>query len=104
MSRPKMTRKKFTNEQIKLQRILTEMGFETILEYVVGKYSIDIFCPELNLGFEYDGPMHSLSKKKDISRDSEIFVDYGIRIMRIWKMPSDIKETIMEFIEGKEEL
>ena len=87
---------------MQLQKILREMGFETILEYAVKDYSIDIYLPEFNLGIEYDGPMHSLSKKKDANRDYEIFIDTGIRLMRIKKIESDTKKAIMDFIEGKE--
>jgi very-short-patch-repair endonuclease len=97
-----MKRKRYTNEQMRLQKILREMGFETILEYAVKDYSIDIYLPEFNLGIEYDGPMHSLSKKRDANRDYDIFMETGIRLMRIRKTDADTKKAIMNFIEGKE--
>lgn len=76
-------RKRFTEEQIKIEKIINDLGLETILEYPVDRFFIDCFVKDCNVGVEWDGPMHKLSKKKDKDRDS-IILNAGIRsIIRI---------------------
>ena len=43
---------------------------------------IDIYIPELKIGIEYDGPMHTRIIKKDIAK-SEICTKLGIKLIRI---------------------
>lgn len=67
----------------KLETILNRLGLEVILEYKVGNYYIDCFCPELGVGFEYDGPWHNFSRKRDAKRDVWIEKEANIKILRI---------------------
>jgi len=62
---------------------LNRLGLEVIPEYKVGTYYIDCYCPELGVGFEYDGPWHNFSKKKDARRDRWIEKEASIKIIRI---------------------
>ena len=73
--------KRFTKGQLKLEKILNGIGFSTVLEYEVGNYSIDIFVPELNTGFEYDGAFHF--RKRDELRDKNLMHLYNIKVVRI---------------------
>ena len=50
-------------------------------EYPVGRWSIDIWLPELELGVEIDGPQHKWSR--DYERDQKILQQFGIAIIRI---------------------
>ena len=92
-------KKKFTDGAERLEKFINEMGFETIPEYTVGQYSIDIYLPEFNLGVEYDGPMHGMSKKRDQKRDKEILDEHGIAIMRVRQITPDLNDAILEFIQ-----
>jgi len=92
-------KKKFTDGAVKLEKLINQMGFETIPEYEVGRYSIDIYLPEFNLGVEYDGPMHGLSRGKDKRRDKEIYDQSKIAIMRVRKITTDFNDALLEFIE-----
>lgn len=81
----------YTGEAQKLETILNKLGFVTYPEYQVGKYFIDIFCPELGIGFEFDGPYHKLSKRRDQVRDAEI-EEKGIKMIRVVKEELSIKK------------
>jgi very-short-patch-repair endonuclease len=73
---------RFTKGQLALQKIIEkEIGLQTILEYEAGDYLIDIFCPECNVGFEFDGPFHG--KRRDSKRDKEILEQHKIFIFRV---------------------
>ena len=61
---------------------MNKLGFQTVLEYQVGEYFLDVFVGELNTAFEYDGPWHGLSKKHDIKRD-EWLKQQGISVIRV---------------------
>ena len=91
--------KRFTKGQIFLERILNKLGFQTVLEYSVGLYYIDIFVPELNLGIEFEGMGHF--KRRDAKRDKEIFNNSGIRIARI-KQKQLNERDIQKIIGGLE--
>jgi len=60
---------------------ITALGIGTQLEYDVGKYSIDIYVPDLELGIEIDGPYHL--RKRDAKRDAYITENFGIEMWRI---------------------
>jgi very-short-patch-repair endonuclease len=83
---------KFTAPQISLEKIIREIGLETELEYPVGKYSLDIYCPEINKAVEYDGWGHH--KNRDEKRDKEILEKFGISIFRIKNLKDE--EAIKE--------
>ena len=79
-----------TNHQRLINRWIKEIGIGTQLEYEVGKYSIDIYVPDLLLGIELDGPWHL--RKRDKKRDEYILEDHGIEV---WRIP--IKDINMSF-------
>jgi len=81
---------KYTAGQMKLEKIVNDLGFQTVLEYEVGSYSLDLFIPEMHVGIEFDGPFHW--KKRDAKRDAIIFEMEGISILRI----SDIKDKALK--------
>ena len=89
----------YTAGQLKLEKILKSMGFQTVLEYPVDQYKLDVFLPNYNIGFEYDGPFHW--KKRDQKRDAQIKEKHDIMIMRVTDVnDKDLKEKILHFIEG----
>lgn len=90
----KSSRKRFTKEQMQLQRIIEEMGFQTILEYPAGDYAIDCFLPELGIGLEWDGPLHKTSKKRDKGRDAIILSELGYNIIRVKDFSSESVEEL----------
>jgi len=94
--------KKFTGGQLALEKILNNMGFSTILEYQVGKYFIDVFVPECNIGFEYNSKYH-ISKTSDERRKKDIQERFQIPLMHLeaktMKDKSRLKKMIMEFAE-----
>lgn len=73
--------KQYTKGQLKLEKILNGLGYQTVLEYEVGQYYLDCMVPELSIGFEYDGPYH-LDKKKDAKRDKAIG-EAGYKVIRV---------------------
>ena len=67
-----------------LVKWLSELGISHVEEYPVGRWSLDVFLPELGkygCGVEVDGPAHN--KRKDAERDAQIFIGWGITIVRI---------------------
>ena len=76
----------------KVEKWLNELGFQTVMEYQVGKYFIDIFIPELPLYIEVDGFGHW--KKRDKKRDGEIYEMTEIKVLRL--KPKDMKKEIIE--------
>lgn len=77
-----MANKKFTKGQLKLEELLCDLGFTTILEYRLGGYFIDIVVPECWLGFEYDSRYH-VGTSRDKRRDRKIWDNYKLPIMRL---------------------
>ncbi len=67
----------YTKKQIQVAGWINSIGFQTELEYVVGKYCLDIYIPEINIGIEIDGPSHY--SKKDAKRDDWIKENYKIQ-------------------------
>lgn len=52
---------------------LSELGISYVEEYPVGRYSLDIYLPDMRRGVEIDGPGHN--KKRDRQRDLTIVAD-----------------------------
>lgn len=72
-----------------------------VKKYRDNKYEIDIFLPDLNLGFEFNGLYwHSeLYKDNDYhSNKSEYFNKMGIRIIHIWEDDWSYKNDIIKSI------
>lgn len=72
---------------------------EVINGFKDGKMEIDIYIPELKIGFEFNGLYwHSnLFKEKNFHKNkSEYFQEKGIRIIHIWEDDWDNKRNIIE--------
>ena len=84
--------KQFTQGEIRLNKILNELGYQTISQYQIGEYTLDIFCLELYLGFEFDGYGHF--SRRDKKRDDIIYKETGIRVIRI--KPKELRKDIID--------
>lgn len=74
-------------------------GGEIIQNYKSEKWEIDIFIPELKLGFEFNGIYwHSdLYKSKDQhKKKSDYFSEKGIQIFNIWEDDWDLRGDIIK--------
>ena len=60
---------------------ISALGLLYVEEFPVGKWTLDIYLSEMNLGVEVDGPQHN--RKKDEIRDDKIWFEFGIHIVRI---------------------
>ena len=90
-------RKRFTAGQMELEQILDKLGIETILEKKIGRYTVDIFCPELNLAIEYDSDYHW--KKRDAKRDAELKEMFGLTVLRFrGKLSSELVQERLDDI------
>lgn len=85
----------YTNKQVQIAGWINNIGFQTELEYMVGKFCLDIFIPELNLGVEIDGPSHY--NKKDAKRDDWIIENCDINDIIRFKSNIGKKEFVREF-------
>ena len=90
-----------TPEQIKVFGWCHDLGLTTLLEYNVPPYYLDIYLPELKLGIELDGPMHS--RKKDAKRDGFIKRRYDIDIWRYKNkhLNNELKEEFFKNIKER---
>lgn len=66
----------FTNKQIEINNWINEIGFQTEMEKVFGKYCVDFYLPELNWVIELDGFGHWPKKEK--KRDDYLCTNFGI--------------------------
>lgn len=67
----------------KLYQFLVKAGYFVINEKRFGRFSIDCFVPELNIGFEADGDYwHSIDPSVDRRRDKILREKYDIIIVR----------------------
>lgn len=88
--------------------VLLEAGFDFEMNKVVGKYTVDIFLPEMCVCLEIDGDRHKYSKKEDGQRDLEIRRKLGSKweIVRIptkyiEKEPEKIAEAVQAVYDLK---
>ena len=89
---------------MRLEKILNDLGFQTVLELEVGDYRIDVFVPELNCAFEYDGEGYHM-KRRDQVRDAEINKISGLNIIRVTGKnlnPEYVKQQITEKFDNWE--
>jgi len=96
--------KRFTAGQMKLEKILNDLGFSTVLELEIGNYRVDVFSPELRCIFEYDGRGYHM-KRRDKVRDAEIKEISGYQIIRVSGKdlnPEYIKQQIAEKFDNWE--
>lgn len=70
-----------------------------------GKYEIDIYIPELNLGIEYNGLYHHSEKSKGRQyhlNKTNYFKELGINIIHIWEHEwRDSREQVCNFLRPK---
>jgi very-short-patch-repair endonuclease len=68
-------------------------GYKFRRQYGVGRYSIDFYCPELELAIEVDGDSHFAggAAKRDKERENFI-IQFGIRFLRFSN--ADIRENL----------
>jgi very-short-patch-repair endonuclease len=85
---------------------IKSIGFKTILEYKLGKYSYDIFIENTKILIEYDGEKwHSSNYSTNLDlRKSKFAIDHGYQLLRIketdWKIESTkIKNQIMKGLQ-----
>jgi len=71
----------YTSEQLLLEKWINQLGWRTNLEVSFPPYSVDIFCPDLNLVVEVDGPQHY--KKANNKRDEVLKLKYGCNVLHI---------------------
>jgi len=78
---------------------------ESILDHKIDRYEIDIYLPELKIGFEYNGVYWHSDKFKDNNYHflkKEYFSKMGIDIITIWEDDWQIKsEIVKSFILNK---
>jgi len=77
----------FSNGEEEIRRYIESFGFNTT-KYKDSKYEIDIFIPELNIGFEFNGiRWHSDQFKhpKYHQEKSLYFAEKGIKLVHIWE-------------------
>lgn len=83
---------------MQLQKIIEDLGFETVLEKQFGRYIIDIYLESDNKGIEYDGVGHY--KRRDAKRDKYLKDNFGIDILRIADLDDPkLEDKIVRFCE-----
>lgn len=90
--------------------VLLEAGYDFTMNKTVGKYTVDIYLPELCVCLEIDGDRHKYSKKEDGQRDLEIRRKLGSKweIVRIptkyiEKQPGKVAEAVKAVYELKKQ-
>lgn len=89
-----------SGKEIKLMNIISDFyKGEIIQNYKIDKQEIDIYLPDLKIGFEFNGLYWHSSKYKDkyfhINK-TNFFNNKGIRIIHIWEDDLDNKENIIK--------
>jgi hypothetical protein len=95
-----MTDTHFTSKQLMVANWIQNIGFQTELEQIFGRFCVDIYIPEIHAAVEIDGDSHY--QKKDNKRDEWLkenyklehilHVDFGIS-------KRDFKMIFLEWIE-----
>ena len=68
-------------------------GYKFRRQYGVGRYSIDFYCPELELAIEVDGDSHFADGAAEKDKERENFIiQFGIRFLRFSN--TDIRENL----------
>ncbi len=86
-SSPDCNKKISTNEN-ELNLFIQSLGFTTKKHQLKNKQEIDIFIPELNIGFEYNGCYWHCDKQKDKNYHYDKVTaagEEGIRLIMIWE-------------------
>lgn len=81
----------------RLCRELGRLGIQYTEEYPVGRYSVDIYIPEVNRFIEVDGPYH-ISPRADARRDAALReLEPDVDIVHI-KVGTPVPEALQRMI------
>jgi len=86
-------------EQLLFEFIFSIYGGKIIQSYTDSRQEIDIYLPDLNLGFEFNGLYWHSSQYKDKDyhvNKTEHFRERGIRIIHIWEDDWEFKQDIVK--------
>ena len=89
-----------SGKEIKLVNLISNIyNNEIIQNYKIDRQEIDIYLPELKIGFEFNGLYWHSSKYKDSNfhiNKTNFFKEHGIRLIHIWEDDLDNKEDIIK--------
>jgi hypothetical protein len=92
----------FSNAEIEVKEFIESLGFITESRRFVGLNEVDIFIPELNIGFEYNGlywHSESMGKDKNYHKNKQIIAnELGITLYHIFEHHWVLKRNIVESI------
>ena len=91
-------RTSYTKGQLKLQKVLQDLGFAVDLEEPFHIYRIDCYVKEFHIGVEYDGAGHSW-KKRDEKRDAFLMENFKLPILRVTDKNGYTVKDITDFID-----
>lgn len=91
-----MIAKEYTSQENIAAQALSNLGIRYVQQYIIGKYSVDFFLPELNYVLEMDGVYGHLSKS-DIKRDCALVLDY--KIIKVLHITEKSYKDILKRIE-----
>ena len=74
--------KEITEQQVKLEKILNKLGYQTMQNIGFYPYVADIFIYDLCLAIEVDGGLHK-EGSRDKKRDKYLLEQYGVKTIRI---------------------
>jgi len=92
-------RTSYTKGQLKLQKVLQDLGFAVDLEEPFHIYRIDCYVKEFHLGFEFDGRFSHSWKKRDEKRDSFLMENFKLPVLRITDKKGYTVKDITDFID-----
>jgi len=82
--------------ELELKSFIESLGFKPT-KHKTKKYEIDVFVPELNIGFEYNGIYwHSKFPRKYHQEKYLMAKEDGIRLIQIWDIDWINKRTLIE--------
>lgn len=64
-----------------LEAIVKALGFAVESERPFPPYRVDVYCDELHVAFEADGPMHT--RPRDKKRDAALLDQYALVVHRV---------------------
>jgi very-short-patch-repair endonuclease len=60
------------------------LGYKFRRQYSVDQYIVDLYCPELKLAIEVDGPSHFTEEAKEYDSRRQAYIEaFGIRFLRV---------------------
>lgn len=96
-----------TKPHQRLVEILKSEGYDVVEEYPVGSFFVDVVDLDNWVGYEADGPSHSLSRNRDQIRDANIFLVMKLPILRLSykellpkKKEQEVRKEINSFVDA----